>query len=97
MICTGKINTAPKINKDGNDRGREMTLPIKPAATQTLANNTMLHSTWTGVGNVDLLNFNNMFPTVKLNMTDKKATVYTPAKTSTLPHVYKTKADVKNQ
>ena len=75
----------------------EMTFPIKPAATQTLASSTMDHSTCTGVGNVDLLNFNNILPTVKLNMTLKKATVYTPANTSTFPHVYNTNADVKNQ
>ena len=69
------MKTAPNINSDGNDLGLDITLPIKPAATQTLANNTIDHSTCTGVGNVDLLNFNNMLPTVKLNMTDKKATV----------------------
>ena len=54
IICTGKMKTAPKISKEGKLLGLEMTLPIKPAATQTLANNTIDHSTCTGVGNVDL-------------------------------------------
>ena len=54
IICTGKMKTAPKMSKEGKLLGLEMTLPIKPAATQTLANNTIDHSTCTGVGKVDL-------------------------------------------
>ena len=61
----------PKISSGAKLLGLDTMLPIRPSITANDANSTILHFTCTGVGKSDRRNFNNMFPTVKLNIIKK--------------------------